>query len=428
MTRVSEAGLRSLPMSVTPELGFRPFDADNHYYEAEDAFIRHIDPAMAKRCMQWADVGGKRRLLVGGRINKFIPNPRFDPIARPGSLEDYFRGRNEGGVDIKTMFGDLEPLDQHPAYRDRDARVALLDEQGLEGALLFPTLGVGMQEALRHDVPALHAAFRAFNEWLDEDWGFDRGDGRLYAAPMIAFADPDAAADEVRRVAEAGARILVAVPGPIPDGDGGYLSPGHPRFDPVWAAVEAAGVPLALHAGLSGVGQYAKFWRTGADHGGGGFEAFKHAAFPLVAFQDRSISDTLAALVCHGVLGRFPALRLASIENGAMWVPDLIRNLRAAWGKMPFAFTEHPVEQLRRQVWVAPYYEDDMERIKADLGVDRLLFGSDFPHTEGLAEPTQFVKDIPTFDAADTRAIMRDNVRDLLGLPRDPEAVAQPER
>ena len=100
------------------DLGFRPFDADNHYYEAEDAFIRHIDPAMQKRCMQWAEVNGKKRLLVAGKINKFIPNPTFDPIAKPGSLEDYFRGKNEGGLDMKTMFGDLEPIAEHPGYRE----------------------------------------------------------------------------------------------------------------------------------------------------------------------------------------------------------------------------------------------------------------------------------------------------------------------
>ena len=328
--------------------GFRPFDADNHYYEAEDAFIRHIDPAMAKRCMQWAEVDGKRRLLVGGKINKFIPNPTFDPIARPGSLEDYFRGRNDEGLDLKTMFGELEPARRPPRLpRRRDARVALLDEQGLEGALLFPTLGVGMQEALRHDVPALHAAFTAFNTWLDEDWGFDRGDGRLYGAPMITFADPDRAVAEVARVLDAGARILVTIPGPVPDGDDGYVSPGHPPLRPRlgpdrrgracrWRCTPgSAAWPTTASSGGRGA------------RGGGGFEGFKHAAFPLVAFQDRGISDTFAALICHGVLERFPALRLASIENGAMWVPDLLRNLRDARGKMPFAFAEHPVEQFR---------------------------------------------------------------------------------
>jgi predicted TIM-barrel fold metal-dependent hydrolase len=397
------------PMS---DLGFRPFDADNHYYEAEDAFTRHIDPAMAKRCMQWADVGGKKRLLVGGKINKFIPNPTFDPIAKPGSLEDYFRGRNEGGMDLKTMFGELEPISAHPGYRNRDARLALLEEQGMDGALLFPTLGVGMQEALRHDVPALHAAFTAFNKWLDDDWGYDRGDGRLYAAPMLTLADPELAAAEVRRVLEAGARIVVMIPGPVPDGDG-YVSPGHPKFDPVWAQLNEAGIPVALHAGLSGVSHYGRFWKSGGE-GGGGFEGFKHAAFPLVAFQDRGISDTFAALICHGVLERFPNLRLASIENGAMWVPDLLRNLKDAHGKMPFAFKEHPVEQFTRQVWVAPYYEDDMAMLKDVVGIERLLFGSDFPHTEGLPDPTMFVKDIPTFDDAEVRAIMRDNVLDLM--------------
>jgi predicted TIM-barrel fold metal-dependent hydrolase len=397
------------------DLGFRPFDADNHYYEAEDAFIRHIDPKMRKRCMQWAEVDGKKRLLVAGKINKFIPNPTFDPIAKPGSLEDYFRGKNDGGLDMKTMFGDLDPIDSHPAYRDRAARVQLLDEQGMDGALLFPTLGVGMQEALKHDVPALHAAFRAFNDWLDEDWGFDRGDGRLYAAPMITLADPDAAAEEVDRVLAKGARILVTIPGPVPAGDG-YVSPGHPKLDPVWARIAEAGVPMAFHAGLSGVNAYGKVWRVSEPGrgGGGGFSAFQHSVFPMVAFADRSISDTFAALICHGVFERFPTLRTASIENGAMWVPDLLRNLQAGAGKMPFAFQQHPVEQFREHVWVAPFYEDDMAMLKDAIGIERLLFGSDFPHTEGLPEPTLFVKDIPTFDDAETKAIMRDNVLELI--------------
>jgi hypothetical protein len=75
------------------DLGFKAFDADQHYYEAEDAFIRHIDPAMRKRCMQWAEIDGKKRLLVGGRVNRFIPNPTFDPVAHPGCLDSYFRAK-----------------------------------------------------------------------------------------------------------------------------------------------------------------------------------------------------------------------------------------------------------------------------------------------------------------------------------------------
>ena len=91
-------------------LGFRAFDADNHYYEHEDAFIRHIDPRYKRRAMQWADVNGRRNLLVAGKINRFIPNPTFDPVAKPGCLDEYFRGRNQAGKSIRDIFGDLDPI------------------------------------------------------------------------------------------------------------------------------------------------------------------------------------------------------------------------------------------------------------------------------------------------------------------------------
>ncbi len=73
------------------DLGFRYFDCDNHYYEARDAFTRHLDPEFRKRAMQWAVVDGKTRLLVGGKINRFIPNPTWDPVSKPGALDEYFR-------------------------------------------------------------------------------------------------------------------------------------------------------------------------------------------------------------------------------------------------------------------------------------------------------------------------------------------------
>jgi hypothetical protein len=154
------------------EIDFAAFDSDNHYYEAPDAFTRHIEPQYAKRGMQWAEVNGKTRLLVGGRINRFIPNPTWDPVSKPGALDEYFRGRNPKGADTSTLFGELDRLADHPEYQNRDARLRLMDTQGLEGAIFLPTLGVGMEQALLGDLPALTAAFRAFNRWMEEDWGF----------------------------------------------------------------------------------------------------------------------------------------------------------------------------------------------------------------------------------------------------------------
>jgi hypothetical protein len=152
------------------EPGFALFDCDNHYYEALDAFTRHMDPRLAKRAVAWAEIDGRRRLLVAEKVNRFIPNPTFDPVSKPGVLEKFFRGDNPEGLDIRAAFGELEPI--RPEYRDREARLLRMDEQGLEACLLFPTLGVGIEHALRHDAALTTATLRAFNRWLDEDWGF----------------------------------------------------------------------------------------------------------------------------------------------------------------------------------------------------------------------------------------------------------------
>ena len=147
--------------------------------------------------MQWAEINGKQRLLVGGKVNRFIPNPTFDPVAKPGALDEYFRGRNPKAEGITRALRRARADERDPEYRDRDARLKLMDEQGIGGAIFFPTLGVGMEEALLDDPPALLAAFRAFNRWLDDDWGFAYQD-RIFAAPMLTLIDPDEAVEDRR--------------------------------------------------------------------------------------------------------------------------------------------------------------------------------------------------------------------------------------
>ena len=76
---------------------------------------------------------------------------------------------------------------------------------------------------------------------------------------------------------------------------------------------------------------------------------------------------------------------------------------------MPFSFGRDPVEAFAEHVWVWPYYEDDIAGLRDAIGVDHVLFGSDFPHGEGLADPVSFVNDLPGFSKDDIRLIMRDN-------------------
>src|SRR5512134_680335 len=79
-------------LGAMDELGHAVFDADNHYYEALDAFTRHLDPALGPRCVQWATIDGRQYHVLGGRISRAVTNATFDPISKPGCLYEYFRG------------------------------------------------------------------------------------------------------------------------------------------------------------------------------------------------------------------------------------------------------------------------------------------------------------------------------------------------
>jgi predicted TIM-barrel fold metal-dependent hydrolase len=390
-------------MAHLPQLPFRAYDADHHYYEAEDAFTRHIDPRMRSRCMEWAVVNGRKRLLVGGKINRFIPNPTFDPVAKPGSLDEFFRGKNPDAKGIAELFGDLDPI--NPAYRNRDARLKLLETQGIEGAFLFPTLGVGMEESLKDDPEALCAAFRAFNRWLAEDWGFAYQD-RLFAAPYIPLANVDWAIEELEWAISEGARIVSMTPGPVRGTEHG--SPGDRVYDPFWARMSEAQLTLGIHSGDAGYNKFAD------DYGSGG--AFRAFAFdPIrITLSPVPVADKLAAMLCHGVFSRHPHLRVATIECGSSWVVPLLARLKKAYGQMPMAFEHDPLEQFRRNVWVAPYYEDDLLGLKNAIGAERILFGSDYPHAEGLAEPLAFVHDCKGYDEDELELVMCENARALL--------------
>ena len=385
-------------------LDFGIFDADNHYYEARDAFIRHVPASWHKRCMQWAEVGGRTRLLVGGKINTFIPNPTFDPVAKPGSLQAYFKGKGDAAKDLKAQFGELEPI--RPEYHDRDARLAVMDAQGIDACWLFPTLAVGMEEALKHDPEAVMVAFRGFNEWLEDDWGYAYRD-RLYAAPYLSLVDLDGAIAELERVLSRGARFICMRPAPV-ETPSGCNSPFVEQFDPFWARVAEAGVTVALHGGDSGAARMAQVWEPQAD-----YKAFFATPLQRVILGNRAITDAMAAAVCHKVFDRHPVLRFASIENGASWVRGLVKKLDKAAAQSPGWFTERPSDTFRRHVWVSPFWEDNAVTSAEVLGVDRCLFGSDWPHTEGLPEPRDYADEIATLGAPAVRSIMRDNAARL---------------
>lgn len=387
-------------------LGHPVFDADNHYYEALDAFTRHLDPKLGPRVIQWSQIDGRSFHVIGGRVNRAVSNPTFDPIALPGAMYDYFRGNPQHRSPVEFL-SRREPI--RPAYRNPRARLAALDEQGLEGCLLFPTLGMIYEEPLAHDPQAVCHLFTAFNRWLEEDWSFNV-EYRIYAAPYLTLADPDWAAGELAWVLDAGARLVVMRPA-APVTALGRRNPFDPMFDPFWSLANDAGVCVVVHAADSGL--------SSNGYAEDGFNATLKSGYKpnIKSFHiEQAIRDYLLTVVFERHFDRFPSLRLASVENGAEYLPDLVKKLRSAADKMPGYFEHDPVETLRRHVWINPFWEDDVYQVADYMGVDRVIFGSDWPHVEALPEPLDYLVELKAFRDGERRRIVNDNVRELLTL------------
>jgi predicted TIM-barrel fold metal-dependent hydrolase len=228
---------------------------------------------------------------------------------------------------------------------------------------------------------------------------------------MISLADPVAAAEEVDYVLAQGARLVHVRPAPVPTGLRKGRSLGNRRHDPVWARLAEASVPVAFHLGDSGYNAYSAAW--------GGAERFEPFRVPdvlgHVIIGDRAIYDTMASLIVDGVFTRHPSLKVASIENGSDWVHGLIKALRKQANQTPWVFSEDPLDTIKAHIWVTPYYEEDIRKLADTIGVERVLFGSDWPHGEGLAEPRSFVDELTDFSPDEVWRIMHDNCAELLG-------------
>ena len=389
-------------------LGYAVVDADNHYYEPRDAFTRFMEPRFRHLAVRVEREEGADRIFVGDEPFTFL-SPLYETVAAPGSLREMLRSMKAGGS-ISDAARD-HPLD--PAYIDRDARLALMDRQGIEACIMLPSLGVCVEHAMKDDVEQTYANLRAFNRWLDEDWGFDH-QGRIYAPPLLSLLDLDRAVAELEWVLDRGARIVHLRPGPAFG-----RNPADPYFDPFWARLDEAGVPVAFHISESGYNElYSTAWGEEPNPSSHRQSALQWTCF----YGDRPIMDTVAALVFGNLFGRFPRLRIASIENGSLWLPYLMAAMEKMKGMgrngpwIGGRLTERPSDVLRRHLFVSPYHEEDIVGLAGLIGVDRVLFGSDYPHPEGLADPVTFANALEGLDDAAVRAIMRDNARSLLGL------------
>ncbi|MFA7554672.1 MAG: amidohydrolase family protein [Spongiibacteraceae bacterium] len=395
---------------MSQKLNYPVFDCDNHFYEPPEALTRYL-PEQYKDMIQYVTVNGRTKLAIDGKISDYIPNPTFEVVAAPGCHVDYYRGNNPEGKSFKE-FNVVEKGIPEYAYKTPH-RYEILEEHGLMATLVYPTLASVVEGHMGHKPEFCHAAIHALNQWIKEEWGFGE-DGRFYGMPVITMMDAELALKEAEWIIKNGAKTLLIRPTYVSDGVGSR-SMGSPEFDPVWALLEKHNIFVTFHISDNGYGDIYNRHRIGSRSEWLPFEKQD----PLEIVMDVNaiaVQHHLASLICHGVFDRHPKLKVAYVECGCYWLHPLIERIRHVYHMQPQMFSRDPLEIIREHVYIHPNYEDDIKRLADVIGVDHVLFGSDWPHPEGIATPLDWVNEIKGFSEQDKAKIMGGNLIKLLGL------------
>lgn len=326
-------------------MGAPIFDADQHMYETAEALVKYL-PEKFSRAVQYAQFGKQTRIVINGRVTDFIPNPTFERVAAPGAHEKFFAGENTEGQTLREMQG--KAIDAPAATRNPADRVAELDRQGVTEAINYPTLASLVEHSAAEDPQLNLAIIHALNVWMAEHWTFAYED-RVFSTPIINLSEVDGAQRELEWILDHGAKVALIKPGPV-NGLHGWRSPALPEFDPFWRDVEAAGLPIVLHASYPPLDDYVGKWEPPYTQ-----NFMAQSAFRWMVLGHREIADMITALICHGTLTRFPKLRIASVENGSSWIFPLFHDFADLYKKMPQNFPEHPHDVFRRNIWVSPF-------------------------------------------------------------------------
>src|SRR5258708_22621748 len=165
----------------------------------------------------------------------------------------------------------------------------------------------------------------------------------------------------------------------------------------------------------SGLSRYVNEW-TGGDADRLPFKSGTPVAFRLLQATRRG-EDVVSALVCDGVVARFPSLKVAVVELGSSWMGPLLGRMKDVYKKVPQDFTENPVDVVRRNIYICGFWEDDYGGLAELIGEEHVLFGSDFPHPEGLANPAAFAADLSHLPEETVRNIMGENLARRMKVP-----------
>jgi len=384
-------------------LPYETFDADNHLYETPDAMTKFL-PKEYEGAIKYVEIGGRTKLAIRDHISEYIPNPTFNKVAAPGSWGNTAANRGHGGVGGRTGVKPrvMPGLD---AFFDPEPRYALMKDMGIDRTLLWPTLASVLEERVADDPDVAVAIIHALNQWMHEHWSFVYSES-IYSTPIISLAaGVDTALEELQWIHERGAKIFLIRSAPVPTWKG-RKSFALPEFDPFWAEVERLDIVVGMHSGDAGYQRYINEWE-GIPNEMLPFKATGSPAFQAMASDKSIVHDAMASVIGHGLATRFPKLKFMPTEFQAEWIRPFIIRIQEAYEKSPVLFDEDPFEVFKRNIYVHIFHEPDPQGLM-DMGIpaNRLMFGSDFPHPEGIADPLAYSEVVANLSQEDEALIM----------------------
>ena len=392
-------------------LPYETFDADNHLYENRDAMTKFLAPEF-QGVIKYVDINGRTKLAINDVISDYIPNPTFTRVAVPGG---FGQDVTKGGDGIHRAAGDPSGIGEAAkkprvmpgidAFFDPEPRMTLMKDMGIDRTLLWPTLASVVEERLAHNPDAAVAVIHALNEWMYEHWTYNYSDA-IYSTPIITLAGGNGPAiEELERMAERGAKIFLIRQAPVPTWKG-RRSFALPEYDPFWKRVEELDLVVGMHGGDPGYTRYTNEWEGLGEREFRAFARNGSPAFLTLASEKSNLVDALASIIGHGLATRFPKLRFMPVEYPATWIRPFYAKLQRVAESSAALFDEDPVEVFKRNVWIHLFHDPNpKELIDMGLPVDHLMFGSDFPHPEGMEDPlaySEVVQDLP----ADQQALI----------------------
>ncbi|MFF3249236.1 amidohydrolase family protein [Streptomyces sp. NPDC002870] len=299
---------------------------------------------------------------------------------------------------------------------DVDRRLAEMDADGVWAEAIFGNLGLYLLRLA--DPQYAMACCRAYNDYVAELFTDHRD--RAIAVAMISVADPEAAVQEIERVAGLGLRgIALPMLPPTP-----YFGR---EYDKVWAAAQANRLPVNFHFDDAGLDLSTATWpqllgarfdRASLAHP----RAAKVATTALPSLLTLIPQHLVATLVGSGILAAHPELRVVCVETNAGWLASLMESMDFAWtvdGKIDWPYPLEPSDYVRRQVKVTFQDEPASLQFLSVTGHETLMWGSDFPHPEGTWPHSRKITDELFQDVEPTarRAILGENLLQLYGIP-----------